>query len=169
MKNSSFLKATPFSYGSGHVQPNKAMDPGLVYDLTTNDYLNFLCALGYNSTQVATFSLGSYVCPSKPPKLEDLNYPSIAVPNLSGSLTVIRTVKNVGLPGTYKALVRAPAGISVVVNPTSLTFMKLHEEKKFTVTLEAKRTNSAGYAFGGLTWSDGKHFVRSPIVVKTVA
>ncbi|PQQ01477.1 subtilisin-like protease SBT5.4 [Prunus yedoensis var. nudiflora] len=40
--SSSYVKATPFAYGSGHIQPNKAMDPGLIYNLTTLDYLNFL-------------------------------------------------------------------------------------------------------------------------------
>ncbi|WOL19439.1 subtilisin-like protease SBT5.3 [Canna indica] len=169
INNSSFLKASPFSYGAGHVQPNRAMDPGLVYDLTTNDYLNFLCALGYNSTQIATFS-EPYACPTKPPKLEDLNYPSIAVPNLSGAVTVTRTVKNVGSPSTYRVRVGAPVGVSVVVKPTSLKFEKLNEEKKFRVTLRAKRSILTGrYTFGGLTWSDGKHHVKSPIVVKTVA
>lgn len=36
--------ATPFAYDAGHVHPNLAADPGLVYELTVNDYLNFLCA-----------------------------------------------------------------------------------------------------------------------------
>ncbi|KAL3652804.1 hypothetical protein CASFOL_002485 [Castilleja foliolosa] len=35
--DASHLQATPFNYGGGHVQPNRAMDPGLVYDLSTND------------------------------------------------------------------------------------------------------------------------------------
>ncbi|RWW69864.1 hypothetical protein BHE74_00022514, partial [Ensete ventricosum] len=167
MFNSSFVKTSPFSYGSGHVQPNRAMDPGLVYDLTTNDYLNFLCALGYNSTQIATFSTEPYVCPSKPLKIEDLNYPSITIPNLSGASTITRMIKNVGLPSTYKVHVEEPAGVSVTVKPRKLKFKKLGEEKKFTVALKDKRSNLAReYTFGGLTWSDGKHYVRSPIVVK---
>nr|XP_009394968.1 PREDICTED: subtilisin-like protease SBT5.3 [Musa acuminata subsp. malaccensis] len=169
MFNSSFVKTSPFSYGSGHVQPNRAMDPGLVYDLTTNDYLNFLCALGYNSTQIATFSTEPFVCPSKPLKIEDLNYPSITIPNLSGASTITRTIKNVGLPSTYKVRVEEPAGVSVTVKPRKLKFKKLGEEKKFTVALKDKRSNLAReYTFGGLTWSDGKHYVRSPIVVKVV-
>lgn len=39
--------ASPFDYGAGHVNPNNAIDPGLVYDTTIDDYLNFLCAWGY--------------------------------------------------------------------------------------------------------------------------
>ncbi|KAL9397931.1 hypothetical protein Peur_006892 [Populus x canadensis] len=38
------LEATPFSYGSGHIRPNRAQDPGLVSDLSINDYLDFLAS-----------------------------------------------------------------------------------------------------------------------------
>ncbi|ONK68094.1 uncharacterized protein A4U43_C05F7380 [Asparagus officinalis] len=105
-------KATPFAYGSGHIRPNRAMDPGLVFDLSTTNYLDFLCALGYNASSMAAFYKKPYGCPSKPMNLEDLNYPSIAVPNLNGSLTVTRTVKNVGSPSTYRVRIVAPIDIS---------------------------------------------------------
>lgn len=167
MKNSSFAKADPFSYGTGHIRPNRAMDPGLVYDLTTNDYLNFLCSFGYNSTQIASFNVEPYPCPSPPLKIEDMNYPSIAIPSLSGSVSLTRTLKNVGTPGTYKVRVIEPEGISVSVNPTNLAFQKVGDEKKFTVTLKAKGSHvTPDYAFGKLIWSDGTHHVRTPIVVK---
>ena len=55
MVNKSFVKETPFSYCSGHIRLNRAMDPGLIYDLTVNDYLDFLCAIGYNQTMIEPF------------------------------------------------------------------------------------------------------------------
>lgn len=165
--DSNMLKATPFAYGAGHIQPNQAMDPGLVYDLTVNDYLNFLCGHGYNETQVQVFSDKPYKCP-KSFSLTDFNYPSIVVPNLTEKPVVVtRTVKNVGTPGTYRANVKAPAGVSVVVEPKSLEFKKIGEEKKFNVVLKPMFNGGPeNYEFGELRWSDGKHTVRSPIVAK---
>jgi hypothetical protein len=164
--NASYSKATPFSYGAGHVHPNGAMDPGLVYDLTVDDYLNFICALGYNETQVSMFSDSPYSCPN-PISLTNFNYPSITVPLLADSITVTRTLKNVGSPGTYTARVHEPSGISVLVKPKSLKFNKVGEEKSFNVTLKVKEANaSKDYVFGKLIWSDERHHVGSPIVVK---
>ncbi|KAH6788806.1 Subtilisin-like serine endopeptidase family protein [Perilla frutescens var. frutescens] len=166
LTNASYSKATPFSYGGGHVQPNRAMDPGLVYDLSVNDYLDFLCALGFNKTQIKLFSDEPHTC-SKKVSLINFNYPSITVPNLSGSVTVTRKVKNVGSPGTYRARVRSPRGVSVKVEPDTLKFETAGEEKAFSVTLHARKYGALrDYVFGQLIWSDGRHYVRSPIVVK---
>ncbi|KAK1272513.1 Subtilisin-like protease [Acorus gramineus] len=172
MNNASFAKATPFSYGAGHVRPNRAMDPGLVYDATTEDYLAFLCDNGYNSSQMASFA-GSkhYACPKRrSSRLVNMNYPSITVPRLArGHARVVRrVVKNVGGPGTYRAHVQAPVGVSVKVVPEELVFKRVGEEKEFRVFVEAKKGGGggAGYVFGGLLWTDGVHYVRSPIVVR---
>ncbi|KAH7837867.1 hypothetical protein Vadar_019105 [Vaccinium darrowii] len=165
MLNGSFLEATPFSYGAGHIRPNRAADPGLVYDLNTIDYLNFLCGIGYNQTKIKLFSNAPYNCPSNF-SLIDFNYPSITVPNLSGSVTVSRKVKNVGSPGVYAAHIRHPRGVLISVEPKVLKFDKTGEEKSFKLTLTNKKLGGPGeYEFGQLTWSDGHHYVRSPIVV----
>ncbi|MCE3215397.1 hypothetical protein HAX54_002265 [Datura stramonium] len=84
MLNASLIKTGPFAYGAGHVRPNRAMDPGLVYDLTIDDYLSFLCAQGYNETQIKTFTQGPFKCP-EPVNFINMNLPSITVPNLNGS------------------------------------------------------------------------------------
>jgi len=160
------LPATPFAYGAGHVQPNLAADPGLIYDLTVNDYLNFLCSRGYNQSLIRIFSGEAYACP-KSFNLADLNYPTIAVPSLGKSpVTVTRTVTNVGSPNTtYEVNVTTPAGVSVSVNPTKLNFKAVGEKQTFKVTLTAKAKSNKKFVFGALVWSDGKHFVRSPIAV----
>ncbi|XP_050212635.1 subtilisin-like protease SBT5.3 [Mercurialis annua] len=164
--NETQSQATPFNYGSGHIRPNRAKDPGLVYDLGPNDYLNFLCSIGYNKTQILTFNK-SHKCSSANSTLLNFNYPSMSVPNLSGNATLTRTLKNVGNPGTYKVRVKAPKGVIVKVDPRSLKFTKISEEKNFKVMIIAKGlSRSDGYVFGTLVWSDGVHNVRSPIAVK---
>ncbi|XP_043689285.1 subtilisin-like protease SBT5.4 [Telopea speciosissima] len=170
MLSSSIIKATPFNYGAGHVQPNRAMDPGLVYDLNTTDLLNFLCAIGYNENLISLFTETrvAYTCPEPAISLLDLNYPSIAVPSLTGSATLTRKLKNVGSsPATYKAIIRPPSGISVSVDPQILTFDSVGQEKTFKLTLKTKLPGYAkDYVFGELKWSDGRHQVKSPIAVK---
>ncbi|PIA61278.1 hypothetical protein AQUCO_00300663v1, partial [Aquilegia coerulea] len=161
--------ATPFVMGAGHIQPNNVADPGLVYDLQMEDYLNFLCVYEQNFTEY-TLSSGLVDKPFKCPKsynLLDFNYPSITVPKLSNSVTVRRIITNVGTPGIYKVNVIEPEGISLTVEPKTLMFNKVGEKKSYMLILKAKEAKMPkNYVFGKLVWSDGKHNVASPIVVK---
>lgn len=163
MQDADNSEATPFMYGSGHIRPNRAQDPGLVYDLTVNDYLDFLCGIGYDQKYISQFSSSYYDCPNKYSVL-DFNNPSFSIPSLNGSVVVTRKVKNVGNPGTYASRVRSPPGFSVSVEPKALKFETIGEEKTFKLTIKEKR-GTKGFQFGQLTWSDGHHYVRSPIVV----
>ncbi|CBI19425.3 unnamed protein product, partial [Vitis vinifera] len=73
--------ATPFDYGAGHVNPVSALDPGLVYDATVDDYLSFFCALNYKQDEIKRFTNRDFTCDmNKKYSVEDLNYPSFAVP-----------------------------------------------------------------------------------------
>ncbi|GLU23983.1 hypothetical protein SLE2022_399570 [Rubroshorea leprosula] len=160
--------ATPFAYGAGEVTPNQAMDPGLVYDLTIDDYLNYLCGRGYNTSLLKRFTTKPYACPESY-SLSDFNYPSISFSELSGEVTVTRRVKNVGRPGTYFAHINSPTGVPVSVRPETLTFKKMGEEKKFVVAFHPmSKAESRDFVFGQLVWSDfdGKHKVTSPLVVR---
>ncbi|KAF2292386.1 hypothetical protein GH714_021704 [Hevea brasiliensis] len=167
MLDGSFVEATPFKYGSGHIRPNRAMDPGLVYDLSVKDYLDFFCSQGYNETMIKLISGSPYKCP-KSARVEDFNYHSISLSKLRGTETVNRKLKNVGKPGTYAVRIREPYGISVNVEPKILKFDKIGEEKTFKVTFKAKWAGAAAssHQFGALIWSDGYHYVRSPITVE---
>ncbi|GLT84481.1 hypothetical protein SLE2022_027070 [Rubroshorea leprosula] len=167
--------ATPFAFGSGHVNPEIASDPGLIYNITEVDYLNHLCSLGYTSAQITLFSgSGSnFSCPRTRIPLGDLNYPSFAV-NFTGkvqnkAMTFKRTVTNVGVPGSsYTVKVQEPKDASVTVKPTVLNFKKLGEELSYTVSVVGNRGKTSGgssYSFGALVWVYGKYTVGSPIAV----
>ncbi|KAL1322566.1 hypothetical protein HN51_067574 [Arachis hypogaea] len=159
--------ATPFDYGSGHVQPNLAIEPGLVYDLHLNDYLNFLCASGYNQEAISALNFNRTFTCKGTHSINDLNYPSITLPNLKLSpITVTRTLTNVGPPGTYIATAKLD-GCKITIVPNSLTFTKIYEKKTFRITIQASSVIKLyKYQFGELLWTDGKHRVRSPITVQ---
>ncbi|KAK7300395.1 hypothetical protein RJT34_11239 [Clitoria ternatea] len=159
--------ATPFEYGSGHIQPNLAMDPGLVYDMRTGDYLNFICAHdSHNQFLLKFFNRSTYTCP-KYYNIENLNYPSITVANRGmNPIHVTRTVANVGTPSTYVVKANILDGFKVSVQPSSLTFETIGEKKRFRVILLATGFPNHGFpVFGNLSWTDGNHTVTSPIVV----
>lgn len=156
--------ATPFHYGSGHFQPAKAMDPGLVYDSNYTDYLLFLC--NYNNTVKNVDP--SFTCPTKFTSPSNLNYPTVTASFIKGEVLVYRTVTNVGAEGSvYNLSIETPVGYSVKISPTTLNFVRSGERKTFTITIKPEnRVTEDDYAFGSYTWSDGIHSVRSPIVVR---
>ncbi|MDJ0909255.1 MAG: S8 family serine peptidase, partial [Woeseiaceae bacterium] len=45
--------ANPFDFGAGHIVPNAAIDPGLVYDAGADDYDAFACGLNLDSVDTA--------------------------------------------------------------------------------------------------------------------
>lgn len=150
-----------FRQGAGHVAPNTAADPGLVFDSGWNDWLGFLCG-----TQLPTsFCTGSGIPVLDP---SDFNSPSIAIGDLAGVQTVTRRVTNVsGKNLTVNASVNT-SGFSAVVTPSTLTLAP-GQTKSFTVTLTTTTAALNAYTGGQLYWVGGGYTVRSPIVVRPVA
>ncbi|CAD6213611.1 unnamed protein product [Miscanthus lutarioriparius] len=168
--------ATPFDYGAGHVDPARAVDPGLVYDLGTRDYVDFLCALKYSSTMIAAVARSRvYACAeNKTYSVGSLNYPSFSVAYStangdgggdSTTVTHRRTLTNVGEAGTYKVSTSLAdaKGVAVAVEPMELEFTSAGEKKSYTVRFTSKSQPSGTTGFGRLVWSDGKHSVASPM------
>ncbi|KAL7612150.1 cucumisin [Lactuca sativa] len=156
-----------FAYGSGHIDPLKATDPGLVYDAGESDFVSFLCGQGYNATTLKIVTGDASACSAASnATVWDLNYPSFALSApQSGSIvrTFNRTVTNVGAAeSTYQASMIAPSGLSVKVDPISLSFKSVGETQSFVVTVGA--TIGSKTLSGSLVWSDGVHKVTSPIV-----
>ncbi|XP_031106433.1 subtilisin-like protease SBT1.4 [Ipomoea triloba] len=164
-------KSNAYIHGAGHVDPNRAMDPGLIYDLGVNDYVAFLCTIGYDKNQTSLFvkdpskvncSVQNLGTPGS------LNYPAFSVVfSDQNEIKYKRSVKNVGSEKyvVYEVKVNAPLGVQVSVSPTKLVF----DEKADTLSYEITFTNvnSGGYdnSYGSIAWEDGVHTVSSPIAV----
>ncbi|GLJ43717.1 hypothetical protein SUGI_0910260 [Cryptomeria japonica] len=164
-----------FGYGAGQINPLMAIDPGLVYDANVDDYINLLCTEGYNDTTLRLVTGDSSSCDFiEPSKIgaRKLNYPSIMVFTAlekSFQAEFPRTVTNVGVAkSTYKAILSAPSGINVTVEPDTLSFTSLNQKLSFNVTIEGGSIVSETLLSGALTWSYANYTVRSPITIYAI-
>ena len=164
-----------FAYGAGQLNPRRALNPGLVYDMNDMSYVRFLCLEGYPDSSIAKL-IGSKTvnCSSLIPGLgyDGLNYPNFQITLKSNQKTTFaiyrRTVTNVGpARAIYNATVRAPKGVEITVTPTRLVFTKAMRKRSFKVVVKAKwDPNMEGKMVSGrLAWQSSRYVVRSPIVV----
>ncbi|XP_072986657.1 subtilisin-like protease [Typha latifolia] len=161
------LKKAPFyAMGTGQVNPTKAADPGLVYDLGLDDYIGYICNL-FGDTGLFAIVRSHNVSCSKVANITEaqLNYPAIVVAPAGKPVTVNRTVTNVGKANSsYKVELDVPEEVSVIVTPPELQFSNVNEKITFTVSVSWKGSRK-GSVDGNLRWVSGEHFVRSPIVI----
>ncbi|KAK7389239.1 hypothetical protein VNO78_24077 [Psophocarpus tetragonolobus] len=157
--------------GSGHVNPQRANDPGLVYDIEPDDYIPYLCGLGYADTEVGIIAHRTIKCSeiSSIPE-EQLNYPSFSIV-LGSPKTFTRTVTNVGeANSSYVVMVSAPVGVDVKVQPNKLYFSEANQKETYSISFSRIElgNETAQYAQGFLQWVSSIHTVRSPILVNFV-
>ncbi|XP_026416125.1 subtilisin-like protease SBT5.3 [Papaver somniferum] len=159
--------ATPWNYGSGHVNPTAALGPGLVYEFDSNDMVDFLCATaGANPTKIEMLTGTEITCSDPVIAVYNLNYPSIGVAHMKGEVSAIRTVTYVGRgTATFKAFTRDAPGVKVSVKPNVLRFKKPGERQSFRVHFMPSKTTNNTYIIGSLSWISGLYQVRSPIAV----
>ncbi|WP_077035304.1 S8 family serine peptidase [Pelomonas sp. KK5] len=151
----------PWSQGAGHINPNAAMDPGLVYDAGKADYVRYQCL-----TQKSLVAASDCTTYGTLDQTYNLNQPAITVGMVTGSTTVTRTVTNVGsASATYTATASLPH-FGVTVTPSTLTLAP-GESKSFSVTLANNDSPDGTWQYGALQWTDGTHKVVSPINAKS--
>ncbi|CAM0877382.1 unnamed protein product [Alopecurus aequalis] len=168
-------KAGPFELGAGHVNPNRALDPGLVYDADEDDYISFLCALGYTTDQIAMFTESCKkedICSEhKNVTVGDHNYPafSVAFKSYTEKVTQRRVVRNVGsnVDAVYTFSLRSSLNnVTVDVYPGKLVFDAQHQTLEYTLTfsttLSATNNSSPQEENSALVLSDGQHEMANP-------
>lgn len=162
-----------FAYGAGQVNPSKALNPGLIYDMDEMTYIQFLCREGYKGPSLAVLVGSKSVnCSSliPLPGADALNYPTmqLSLKNTKKAAVAVfrRRVTNVGRAGSvYNATIVAPSGVEITVKPTSLTFSPAVQRRSFKVVVKAKAMSYGNILSGSLTWRSSRYVVRSPIVI----
>jgi len=148
-----------FRQGAGHVQPNSALDPGVVYDSGYTDWLNFICGV----------QPGSFCAAFNAIDPSNLNQASIAIGDMAGTQTITRTMRNVsGKALKLDAAMTGMTGFAVEISPASVT---IPAGKSATYTVKFTRVSAPlnGYRGGQLTWTGDGYSARSPVVVRPVA
>ncbi|KNA10397.1 hypothetical protein SOVF_144740 [Spinacia oleracea] len=160
--------------GAGHVDPEKANDPGLAYDLGVDSYVDFLCACNYTEGEIRTIARRAFSCDKRTLKQWELNYPAIIllshliVESNTTELIVPRTLTNVGMmASSYTAIISSPKGTNVTVSPPKLTFKAKGEKQNFMVkfsTMNVPYGNEEGGISTSAVWemSYGADHCRPP-------
>ncbi|CAI9278206.1 unnamed protein product [Lactuca saligna] len=153
-----------FAYGSGHIDPHKAKDPGLVYDTSKEDYHKIWCNISRSINATCHANL----------TIRQLNYPSMAAQvdvNTTFVVSFPRTVTNVGKAySKYVASIKGGTKLDIIVDPDNLQFTSLNQRMSFVVTVTGKGIQLPLTVESVLllwTDEDDTHKVRSPIVVYT--
>lgn len=138
------LPADIFATVAGHVNPSKVIDPGLIYDNQPDDYIPYLCGLGYTNEQIS-------IIVQRPSKCSipegELNYPSLAV--LGPTQIFTRKVTNIGEAYlSYSTMVVAPKCEYVTVEPNKLFFSKVHQTATYSVTFRRSNVTTGEFSQG---------------------
>ncbi|KAK2437093.1 Subtilase family protein [Trifolium repens] len=161
-----------FSYGSGNINPQQALHPGLIYDITKQDYMQMLCNFGYSDTKVEQISGEKSSCHGASNRylVKDINYPAMVIlvrPHKRFSAKIRRTVTNVGSRNSsYTATTFPIPEIKIKVVPKLLSFKSLHEKQSFVVIVTGGAKSNQTMFSSSLVWSDGTHSVKSPIIIQ---
>ena len=159
--------AHPFDFGAGHIVPNAALTPGLVYDVSNDEYDAFAC--GTASPAVSEARCDELATAGFSFAAADLNQPAIAIGQLANERTVTRRVTNVSdEAASYSASIEAPAGIGVSVQPSALT-LQPGESAEFDVTVSMQSGPLDLWRFGSIAWVDNERTVYSPMAIRPIS
>lgn len=165
VKEDGVTPADPFDFGAGHIVPNTAVDPGLVYDAGLFDYAAFLCGNvpGVFDAESCDFLAGAGFSF----EASQLNLASIAADEIIGPETITRTVTSVAAGDTTWTATVDVDGYSAEV-PDSFTLAEGASET-FDVTFTRTDAPIGEWRFGELVLTSGDYVVRSPIALRAAA
>ncbi|PHT58008.1 hypothetical protein CQW23_00371 [Capsicum baccatum] len=162
------LPADIFATGAGHVNPSKANHPGLIYDIKVENYIQYLCGLGYREKDIELIVQQTVKCSQLTSISEaELNYPSFSIILGPETQNYTRTVTNVGdASSTYTVNITQIQGVDVVVEPATLVFTQVNQQATYSISFTQSGILTDRFVQGAISWISNKYVVRSPISVK---
>ena len=157
--------ANSFDMGAGHVDPNFALTPGLVYEAQGDDFNAYLC--GLTEPFPSSAECNRLAADGLPFRATDLNLPSIGVTEMIPGDQITRRVTNVGPPSTYTSEISAPPGLSVSMEPAEIS-LGTGETAEYTLTLDNLSAQPEDWYFGNVNFTDGSRFVDTPLAIQPV-
>ncbi|XP_062161460.1 subtilisin-like protease SBT2.2 [Alnus glutinosa] len=156
--------ATPFDMGSGFVNATAALNAGLIFDSSYDEYMQFLCGINGSAAVVLNYTGQNCWVYNSTISGADLNLPSITIAKLNQSKTIQRSVTNIGGNETYSVGWSAPYGVSVKVIPARFSIGS-GERQVLSVYLNATvSTSVASFGRIGLFGNQG-HILNLPLSV----
>jgi len=171
----------PFDFGAGHVNPNAALNPGLVFDSNATDWQRLLCGMRDEFPALAGLYGTDHacgVCNKRPQLCDPLNFnsPSITMPpqalGKNGAVKVQRRLTSVLSKTTsFKVAVTLPAkaGYIVKVEPEKFTLKPGGTEvvsiKIIQINLKPRPATPTGPTFGAITWTSSPGGIKTRIPV----
>ena len=95
--------------------------------MNLDDDIFHFCASGYNDTAITVLTGKPTECSSPLPSVLDVNYPAITIPNLQR--------RSDGHDSVYRAVVEAPEGVKIAVEPETLVFNNSTKKLGFRLLL----------------------------------
>ncbi|KAJ6728815.1 SUBTILISIN-LIKE PROTEASE SBT2.6 [Salix koriyanagi] len=164
----SHYPSTNFDRGAGLVNPDRAVDPGLILSSDFEDHINFLCSLPGIDWSVINAATGER-CNRSLSHPANLNLPSVTISTLRSSLTVKRSLKNVGSrPETYTCSVISPNGTVVNLSPT---WFRIAPQETQDIVIQFRVIQAVGeFSFGEIVLTGSlNHIVRLPLSVLPIS
>ncbi|KAJ6725216.1 PROPROTEIN CONVERTASE SUBTILISIN/KEXIN [Salix viminalis] len=164
----SYYPSTNFDRGAGLVNPDRAVDPGLILSSDFEDHMNFLCSLPGIDWSVINAATGER-CNRSLSHPANLNLPSVTISTLRSSLTVKRSLKNVGSrPETYTCSVISPNGTVVNLSPT---WFRIAPQETQDIVIQFRVIQAVGeFSFGEIVLTGSlNHIVRLPLSVLPIS
>ncbi|KAL7204110.1 hypothetical protein ACSBR2_017223 [Camellia fascicularis] len=131
---------TQLDFDIGHISPQLATDPGLIFDIDGMDYIDFLCTLNYPTSQLYKI-VGEQVICEEPAfhQVSRLNYPSFSTifNKLRRAARLWSTMTHVAESReTYTlTVVNSNSDIMIYVAPKQLQFTRVGEKKSYSIEM----------------------------------